>query len=225
MEGQSPLLLVLLLSGCGMFGGDGKTKSDAPLVTGTVISTETVSLGNGYGLNLPKILDGFVRTDTSDPPAGSDVVAGYARTEPPAPIIATVRVHKVGGKGTLDLLAETPPAATLDQSASALKASIAQVRHFYPDATTVATGPAFIVRFGAMQNGRAATLSYVDTMDGVRQPILLRIETFCCLDQTWDYEFRFRYPASLAGTGTPIDYFLRDVAWSPEPSGSIDKPE
>ena len=212
------------MSGCGLFGGGGD-KSSYTLVTGTTISTETVSLGDGYGLNLPKTLDGFTRTDTQDRTKEDDIVAGYGRTVEPAPIVATVRVHKAASKSSLDLLSSSSAAATQDQSAASLEASIREVRRFYPSATVSETSPAYLVRFGAMQNGRAATLTFLDVMDGVRQPIALRIETFCCVDEKWDYEFRFRYPASLAGTDGPIAGFLRDIAWSPQPAGSIDKPE
>jgi hypothetical protein len=224
--GLRPLAITTLacLAGCGMFGGGGD-KPKGPVVTGDAISTETVAVGNGYGLNLPKTLDGFIRTDTDDRVAHDDVVAGYARTIEPAPIVATVRVHKVSVSSGLDILSSTPSAATGNNSRIALDASIAQIRHFYPDAAVASTSNAYIVRFGAMQSGRDAIVSYTDTMDGVRQPITLRVVTFCCADGKWDYEFRFRYPASLAGVHEPIRKFLDDLAWSPEPSGSIDKPE
>ena len=222
VKGQSPLLVCLALSACGLFSPD---KPDAPLIIGTTISTETVSLGGGYGLNLPKTLDGFTRTDPRDRKEGDDIVVDYARTIEPAPMLATVRVHRAGGKSSLDLLTVTSPAATSDRSSAALDASVGRVRRADPSAGVSASAPAFLVRFGAMQNGRAATLSTVDTIDGVRQPIALRIVTFCCVDQKWSYEFQFRSPAALAGTAGPITDFLRDVAWSPEPSGSIDKPE
>lgn len=205
-----------------MFGGG--SKPDPVRLSGSSISTETVALGNSYGLNLPKRLDGFVRTDTEDRPHGTDIVAGYARTLDPAPIIATVRVHKVGDSGALGVLTGTTTNSTENRSRAALDASIAQVRRFYPQASVVHTAPAFLVRFGAMQNGRAATLTYTDVMDGVRQPIDLRVMTFCCADGRWSYEYRFRYPASLAGVDGPIAKFLTDLAWSAEPAASVDKP-
>ncbi len=220
---KPPVFILVALSGCGMFGGG--PKPNPVTVSGSAISTETVSLGNGYGLDLPKTIDGFTRTGTEDRPAGTDIVAGYARTVDPAPIIATIRVHKAGEASSLDLLAATPPAATTSKSQASLDASIKQVRRFYPDAEILSTAGAFLVRFGAMQNGRSALLSYVDSMDGVRQPILLRIETFCCADQKWNYEFRFRYPASLAGVDGPIAKFVDGIAWSRDPGESIDKPE
>ena len=220
---RAALLACLSVGGCGMFSGG--AKPDPVALSGSTISTETVALGNSYGLNLPKRIDGFVRTDTEDRPHGTDIVAGYARTLDPAPIIATVRVHKVGDPGTLSVLTGSTTNATTVRSQAALGASIAQVRRFYPDASVVRTAAAYLVRFGAMQTGRTATLTYTDVMDGVRQPIALRVVTFCCADGRWNYEYRFRYPASLAGVDGPIAKFLDDLAWSAEPSASVDKPD
>ncbi len=220
------LVFPLALAGCGMFGG-GSAKKAEPVVLGDQLSAESVSLEDGYGINFPKTVAGFTRTDTDTHGHGTDYVAGYARTIDPSPIVATVRVHKLDAPSGLDLLGTGSGGVTANanHSRAALDRSIAQVHRFYPDAQVLDTGPAYIVRFGALQNGRAATLSYIDTINGTRQPITLRIETFCCVDARWDYEYRFRYPASLAGVDQPIASFINAIAWSADPSNSIDKPE
>ncbi len=206
-----------------MFGGGPKPLTVA--ISGSAISTESVSLGNGYGLNLPRTLDGFTRTGIEEHARGADIVASYLRPADPGPIIATVRVRKAGAPSSFDLLAAASPAATAAKSQASLDALIAQVRRLHPDAEVTGTAPSYLVRFGAMQNGRSATLSTTDTINGISQPVALRLETFCCADQRWSYEFRFRSPASLAGVDGPITKFIEDVAWSPEPAESIDKPQ
>ncbi len=217
---------LVALAGCGMFGG-GSKPAPPPLVVGDAFSAESVSFGEGYGINLPKTVAGFTRTDTQDRGHGTDIVAGYARTLAPAPIVATVRVHKAAEPGALDVLGTGNVNIGADdkRSRAALDRSIAQVQHLYPDARILDTDHSYLVRFGGMQNGRAAILTYTDLLDGVRQPITLRIETFCCVDARWNYEYRFRYPSSLAGVDAPINAFTDAIAWSADPSASIDKPE
>ena len=206
------------LAGCG-------SKPEPVIVAGSPIATETVALGNGYGLNLPRTLDGFTRTGTETEPHATGIVAGYARSGAPAPITVAVRVHKANEPGSLEVVEGVVTASTGGPSQSALQNAIAEIRHRHPDAVVTDSRNAFLVRFGAMQAGRAATLSYADEIDGVRQPINLHIETFCCADGRWNYEFRFRYPASLAGAPDPIANFVNDLAWSPQPAASIDKPD
>lgn len=211
----------LSLGGCGMFGGGGEAAH--PLVSGTDDSTETVSLAGGYGLNLPRTLAGFTREDTSLGHGAPGAVAGYAHLDAPGPVMATIHAHQSGGGGG-GPFGGGGPNATGARSDAALDGSLAEVRHYYPDMVAGARSDAYIVRFGAVQHGRAVTVRFTDLLAGERQPIAMRIETYCCLGGRWDYEYRFRAPAAVDATALE-HRFAAGIAWSRDEAGSIDRPE
>ena len=212
-------MMVVALGGC---GGDAAVPA-GPVVTGTEEGTETVSLGEGYGLFLPKSLAGFAREDTALGHGAPGAVAGYAHPEAPGPVMATIHAHAFDAGNTL-LGGGSGRDATGENSDAALLASIREARRFYPDMVVSPRSDVFIVRFGAGQRGRTATLRFTDLFAGTRQPIAMRIETYCCLGGRWDYEYRFR---TAAGSDvTALEHrFASGIAWSRDPAGSVDRPE
>ena len=210
----------LTLGGCGMLGGrDGAAR---PVVSGDADSTETVTLGGGFGLNLPYALAGFTREDTSLGHGAPGAVAGYAHLDAPGPVMATVHAHQAGGGG--GPFGHGGADATATGSDAALDGSLAEVRHYYPAMVAGPRSDAYIVRFGAVQHGRAVTVRFTDLLAGARQPIAMRIETYCCLGGAWDYEYRFRAPADVDATALEHQ-FAAGIAWSRDAAGSIDRPE
>ena len=89
---------------------------------------------------------------------------------------------------------------------------------------SLARSDVYIVRFGAVQHGRTVTLRFTDLLAGRRQPIAMRIETYCCLGGTWDYEYRFRAQADIDAPALE-HRFAAGIAWSSDEAGSIDRPE
>lgn len=212
------LSAILALAGCG--------SAPRPLdtaLTGTADTTETVATAPGLGLNLPKTLDGFTRVDTEDRHHGADIVAGYARTLDPSPVMATIRLHRLESHALEPLFDTGGTDTTGARSNAALDASIAQVRHYYPSATLGPRRDVYLLRFGTIQTGRSTTVTFDDLMDGRRQPIRLEIDTFCCQAGHWDYEYRFRSPRTLDAHAA-ISRFLQDIPWSADPAGSVDAP-
>lgn len=193
-----------------------------PVVTGTADGTETVTFGNGFGLYLPKNVAGFTREDTSLGHGAPGAVAGYAHLDDPGPVMATIHARRSGADASP--FAGSGPDANAQRSDAALDASIAEARRFYPDLQVGPRSDVFLVRFGAVQHGRSATVRFTDLLAGERQAVAMRIETYCCLGGRWDYEYRFRAPAAVDAALLEHE-FANGTAWSRDPSGSIDQPE
>ena len=222
-SGAAALLMLASCDGSGAGGllGGGEA-AGKPVVTGTADGTETVGLGQGYGLYLPKNVAGFTREDTSLGHGTPGAVAGYAHLDDPGPVMATIHARRFGGDGSP--FTDDGPDATARRSDAALDASIAEARRFYPDAKPGPRVDVFLVRFGAVQHGRSTTVRFTDLLAGERQAVAMRIETYCCLGGRWDYEYRFRAPAAV--DASLLEHgFAKGTAWSRDPGGSVDRAE
>jgi hypothetical protein len=105
------------------------------------------------------------------------VTAGYALSDSTNVVIATVRVHPVADDRLIRLFTGSKiadPFATMRP----LKASIAQMRHFYPDAAQRDVHSVYFVKRCVLQGGQAATLRYEDMLVGQPQKIDLDINMF-----------------------------------------------
>ena len=213
------------LGGCGWFGG-GQHKP--PLAfAGTADTTESINLGNGYGLNLPLSVAGFERDSVQLGAGGMDASADYTRRGAPGTVSATVSVHAAAGGGSFAVIPFTgggSGAATQAQSDRALTAAVAAATRGQAGAAEIGRGNVFLVRFGVVQAGRAATVTATGELGGVRQSVRVLLQSFCCVGGKWDYEYRFVAPADVDAREMENE-FARAVAWSREPAGSVEQPE
>lgn len=214
------------LAGCGWFGGGGNdTHRAANALTGTEDTTETVTLGNGDGLNLPVTVAGFTRGEVRVGNKANEAGATYTHEGPPGPIVATVHVRKANAASSLiPFTGGGSDAATRPRSDQTLNALIAQIVQAHPDAAVIGRTDVFLVRFGVVQAGRAAELTATDEIGGQRQPVRVRAETFCCVNNRWNYEYRFEAPAGVPARELE-NAFARAVAWSREPGTSVEQAE
>ncbi len=213
------------LAGCGwLAGGDDKHKA-ASAFTGTEDTTETITLGNGDGLNLPTTVAGFTRSDVRVGDKATEAGATYTHAGAPGSIVATVHVHQVSSGSALNPFSGGgSDTATKPRSDAALTALIADITRTHPDAGVIGREDVFLVRFGAVQAGRAAELTATDELDGQRQPVRVFAESFCCINGKWDYEYRFEAPAGVQARELE-NAFARAIAWSREPSASVEQAE
>lgn len=214
------------LAGCGWFGaGPDDTHRAANAFTGTEDTTETVTLGNGDGLNLPTTVAGFTRSEVRVGNKATEASATYNRAGPPGPITAIVHVQRVSGGGGLNPFSgDGGPDATKSRSDAALTALIAEISRSHPDAAVIGRSDVFLVRFGVVQAGRAAELTATDELGGQRQPVRVLAESFCCVNGKWDYQYRFEAPAGVQAREIE-NAFARAIAWSREPGASIEQAE
>ncbi len=178
-----------------------------------------VTVDSGWGLATPDAIGDFARVHV-DPPTHPQpgVTVGYSHVVGDDAVVAIMSVRQ---RDSSDVLL---PAVNLggdsvdaESSAQALTASIAQVHRFYPKATVVTQGDAFLVQRGALQPGKQAVLEYRELNAGQQQAMRLHIYTFCCLGGTWAYEYRFRYPSTV-NDDFAISAFLRASSWSVGPA-------
>ena len=214
------------LAGCGWFGGgSGDTHKAANALTGTEDTTETVTLGNGDGLNLPTEIAGFTRNEVRVGNKATEAGATYTRNGPPGPVVANIHVHKVSsGSSLIPFSGGGSDDATRPRSDTALTALIAEITRAHPDAAVIGRSDVFLVRFGTVQAGRAAELTATDEIGGQRQPVRMLAESFCCVNAKWDYEYRFEAPAGVQARELERA-FARAIAWSREPGASVDQAE
>ena len=213
------------LAGCGWFGSSDDTHRAANALTGTEDTTETVTLGNGDGLNLPVTVAGFTRREVRVGDRATEASATYAHVGAPGTIMATVRVHQVaGGSGLNPFSGGGGPNATGPRSDAALTALVAEIDRAHPDAAVTGRSDVFLVRFGVVQAGRAAELEATDDIDGRRQPVHVLAESFCCVNGKWNYEYRFEAPAGVQARELE-NAFARAIAWSREPAASVEQAE
>ena len=172
-------------------------------------------------IDLPPVVGHFQRMNVLRRNDGNDVTAGYEFGTGPEMVIATARVRTAAADSLVPLLSDKHVA---DPSASAqpLQSAVTQVRHFYPNATLSDIRPVYLVKQGALQGGRAATLRYEDMLAGQRQKIDLDIYMFCCVDGQRAYEFRIRHAADN-DVGRLAVSFMQDLPWSPASTPDTDK--
>lgn len=212
----------IALAGCGLFADDAPKPRLG--LAGSAGATQTVDLGDGYGLYLPTTLAGFTRGGVEDRAKNTEAVADYVLAGPPGPITATIRVSARGGSGgtLIPFIGEPSNDATAAESGAALAASLAALRRQDPTATFGAPEDVFLVRFGTIQHGRA--VSGTGTDGGT--PVRLRIETFCCVGGRWSYEYRFRIAQDAGPAAEERDRaFERALAWSKDPAASVEPPQ
>jgi hypothetical protein len=200
------MLASLALSGCDMHPH--AALSPPPGQSG-------VALDGGWGLATPDKIGDFERVDvTKSDHATPGVTAGYSQTVGSDTVIATMRVHPVGGSDALLPSIDLGGSGAIDAGASAqaLERSIAQVRRFYPKSTLLTEAPAFLFQKGALQSGKSAVMEYHELYAGQPRTMRLKIYSFCCGAGQWAYEYRFRYPAGLDDE-FGIVTFMRATAW------------
>ncbi len=214
------------LAGCGWFGGGSDdTHRAANAFTGTEDTTETVTLGNGDGLNLPTAVAGFTRGEVLVGNKATEAGATYTSSGAPGPIVATVHVHQAAtGSSIIPFTGGGSDDATKPRSDAALTALIADITRAHPDAAVIGRSDVFLVRFGTIQAGRAAELTATDELGGARQPVRVLAESFCCVNGQWDYEYRFEAPVGVQARERE-NAFARAIAWSREPASSVDQAE
>jgi hypothetical protein len=164
-------------------------------------------------IDLPPAIGHFQRVNVLRRNAGNDITAGYALGTGPDMVIATARVRTTSSDDPLPLLHDSHT-ANPDASAQPLQSAVTQVRHFYPNATLSGIRSVYLVKEGALQGGRAATLRYEDMLAGQRQKIDLDIYMFCCVDGQRAYEFRIRHAADN-DVGRLAVSFMQELPWSP----------
>lgn len=214
------------LAGCGWFGGGEDTHKAANAITGTEDTTQTVTLGNGDGLNLPTTVAGFTRDDVRVGNKATEASGSYTHGGPPGAIVATVHVQQASGGSSLIPFTGGGGGntATKSRSDAALSALVAQITREHPDAALIGRSDVFLVRFGVVQAGRAAELTATDEIGGQRQPVRVLAETFCCVNGKWEYQYRFEAPAGVRAREIE-NAFARAIAWSREPGASVDQAE
>src|SRR5580698_6747624 len=185
----------------------------------TTPTEQAASVDQHIGLDLPARVGRFRRVDVLRREGGADVTAGYSLSDSENVIIATIRVHPAPPSSDLVPLLSNRHLADAAASADALRTSIAQVRHYYPQAELLDPRNAFLVKRGELQAGRAVTLRYQDILAGQRQPIDLDIYMFCCLDDHWAYEYRVRHAAGHDVAPVVIP-FMQALPWS-SPPGNV----
>jgi hypothetical protein len=183
-------------------------------------TNQPVAANQPTDIDLPLQVAHFQRIDVLRRNDDHDVTAGYALGNGQDAIIATVRVHTASDEILPSLSGErvTDPST----SAQSLQASVAQVRHFYPNAALRDVRTVYLVKRGMLQGGRAATLRYEDMLAGQRQKIDLDIYMFCCVDHGKAYEFRIRHAADNAA-GRPAVSFMQALSWSPGSDSDPDR--
>jgi hypothetical protein len=189
-------------------------RSHTPATNQSAVATQLTDI------DLPLQLAHFQRIDVLRRNDDHDVTAGYALGNGEEAVIATVRVRALSDAILPPLTSErvTDPST----SAQSLQASIAQVRHFYPDAALRDIRTVYLVKRGMLQGGRAATLRYEDMLAGQRQKIDLDIYMFCCVDRGKAYEFRIRHAADN-NVGHLAVSFMQALSWSPGSDSDADR--
>ncbi len=212
MDRRGASVAVVATTACGLLAGCGGGKPAVPpiIVLGDPLSTQTVAFSDGAGLRLPRHLDGFSRRSLGTEPKGRGVTAVYAGAEGGTPVAVTIRVRRVGGGRTL--LTAPPAISTAARSSASLSRAIAALQSSDPGLSAGPAGDIFLVRFGAIQAGRTATLQ------GQGGPIT--VDAFCCVNAIWSYEFEVAGPG-----GDTTARFLRDLPWSASTGASIEEPQ
>jgi hypothetical protein len=198
------LALSAMLGGCGMFSSapDTVPVADGDSATGNAADQAV----------FPPKIGGFSRVNVLHRGQGKDLTAGYVFEEEGSTLSATLRIHT--GESGFSLLPSFggSDVATENASSRELANSIAQIRHYYPNATVSAESPVMVVQQGMFQNGRTATVQYEDLLGGQRQKIAMQVYMFCCTTGHVSYEYRFRHPA-----GQNADYeitrFINASTW------------
>lgn len=207
-------LLLLPLADCGVFGSD-KPAAPPIAVVGDTISTDTVAFPDGAGLRLPLRLDGFRRGDLAEGRHHDEVDASYARSRGAEDAVAgpggsttaiTVRVDRQGGGHTL--LSTPAPYATTARSDVALRRALARLAAEQPGLRPGPARDVYLLRFGAIQAGRTATL------DGPTGPVT--VSAWCCVHGIWAYTYVIDGPVDEAATR-----FGRELPWSASAAASI----
>jgi hypothetical protein len=172
-------------------------------------------------IDLPPVIGHFQRINVLRRNDGNDVTAGYEFGTGPDMVIATTRVRTAATDSLIPLLNDNRTADP-DASAQPLQKAVTQVRHFYPEATLSDVRSVYLVKQGALQGGRAATLHYEDMLAGQRQKIDLDIYMFCCVAGQRAYEFRIRHAADN-DVGRLAVSFMQALPWSHQTTPDNDK--
>ena len=215
LVGTVAVSTLFLEAGCGLFGS---SHPKAPLsVIDTRGSTTTIALQGGVGLELPRTLDGFELTRRPDQRA-TGVTAVYTRSGP-TPLVATVSATRMKQGGSMLSLTSVSTIASAKQSGKVLDATMSQLRAAHPGLSATPLRDVYLLRFGAIQVGQAAEV----TFDGPGQaPTTISVDTFCCVNGMWSYEYRFQNTG--AAEKETQSRFMRDLPWSADPRASIDEP-
>jgi len=143
------------------------------------------------------------------------ITAGYQFITPSGGVAATVQRRTVVINESLlpELDMQRADANETNIVDAELQRSVAQVRHFYPDAVSSAPEKFLLSREGQLHPGRRVRVTYHDAGNSELQTTLMDVNVVCCTSGGEVVEYRFRHAPGVMAEFEQIE-FIRNFPWS-----------
>jgi hypothetical protein len=148
----------------------------------------------------------------------ASITAGYQFAAAAGSVMATVQRRPAEGGTSLFPALDIGRNEAETIAEAALVRSIAQIRRFYPEATTGPVRPVLLVRGGVLRTGRGITVDYREIVEDGPRTMQMEVSVLCCTSRREVVEYRFRHLAGL-GLDREVSDFLRGFPWAAEEPG------